>query len=299
VRKTFMMIGIAIVFGLAAVFMAQKWLDRQSNRLRQAQVAPKPAVATVVVAAAPLRFGTELSKQHLREVAWPEGAVPTGAFTSINDILDGKTRRAALVAMEENEPLLRSKITGPGQRASLAAVIDPGMKALTVRVNDVNGVAGFVLPGERVDVLLTRSADKDEAWADVLLQNVRVLAADQSADERSDKPSVVKAVTLEVSTAQAQMLSLASTLGSLSLVLRPAGIVDLEATQRIRVADLGRDDVKAPPASVVVEAPARVASPPTRTVSVARAMKRQEYTVPVQAAETPSVAPAGKISQNF
>jgi pilus assembly protein CpaB len=296
--KTLTMIGIAIVFGLAAVFMAQKWLDRQSSRLREAQVAPKPAAATVVVAAAPLRFGTELSTQHLREVAWPEGAIPNGAFTSIKDVVDGKTRRAALVAMEENEPVLKSKITGPGQRASLAAVIDPGMKALTVRVNDVNGVAGFVLPGERVDVLLTRSTDKDEAWADVLLQNVRVLAADQSADERADKPSVVKAVTLEVSTAQAQKLSLASTLGALSLVLRPAGIVDAEATKRIGIADLGSGETKAPLPGLVADAPARAASP-TTTVSVARAMKRQEYTVPVQPSEAPNGAPGAKISQSF
>ncbi len=297
-RKTIMMIGIAVVFGLGAVFVAQKWLDRQSNRLRQAQVAPKPAAATVVVAAAPLRFGTELSPQHLREVAWPAGAIPTGAFTSIKDILDGKTRRAALFAMEENEPLLKSKITGPGQRASLAAVIDPGMKALTVRVNDVNGVTGFVLPGERVDVLLTRNADKEDAWTDVLLQNVRVLAADQSADERSDKPSVVKAVTLEVATGQAQKLSLASTLGALSLVLRPAGTVEFEATKRVSIADLGREE-GVPPAPVVAAAPARAAPPSTTTVSVARALRRQEYTVPVQAAEPANGAPGAKISQSF
>src|SRR5918998_5520964 len=226
------MIGIALVFGLGAMFVAQKWLDRQSSRLRQVQAAPAPvATATIVVAAAPLRFGTELSKQHLREVPWPEGAIPKGAFSSITDILDGKTRRTALIAMEENEPLLKSKITGPGQRASLAALIDPGMKALTIRVNDVNGVAGFVLPGERVDVLLTRNLDKDESWASVLLQNVKVLAADQSADERSEKPSVVKAVTLEVSTAQAQKLTLASTVGSLSLTLRAAGVTDMEGTR--------------------------------------------------------------------
>src|SRR5918998_4292481 len=231
------MIGIALVFGLGAMFVAQKWLDRQSSRLRQVQVAPAPvSTATVVVVAAPLRFGTELSTQHLREVAWPEAAVPKGGFSSIKEILDGKTRRTALVAMEESEPLLKSKITGPGQRASLAAVIDPGMKALTVRVNDVNGVAGFVLPGERVDVLLTRNLDKEDSWADVLLQNVKVLAADQSADDRTDKPSVVKAVTLEVSTTQAQKITLASTLGTLSLVLRPAGVVDLEATHRIGIA---------------------------------------------------------------
>jgi pilus assembly protein CpaB len=295
--KTLIMIGIAIVFGLAAVFMAQKWLDRQSNRLRQAQPAPiAVSTATVVVVAAPLRFGTELSPQHLREVAWPEAAVPKGAFSSIKEILDGKTRRTALFAMEENEPLLKSKITGPGQRASLAAVIDPGMKALTVRVNDVNGVAGFVLPGERVDILLTRNADKEESWADVLLQNVKVLAADQSADERAEKPSVVKAVTLEVSTMQAQKLSLASTLGTLSLVLRAAGIVDIEATQRVGIADLGRDEPKGPTAPMVATAAADPRR--TTTVSVARALKKQEYNVPMQPPEAPGAPPA-RVSQTF
>src|SRR5918998_583837 len=241
------MIGIALVFGLGAMFVAQKWLDRQSSRLRQVQVAPAPvSTTTIVVVAAPLRFGTELSTQHLREVPWPEGAIPKGAFSSIKDILDGKTRRTALIAMEESEPLLKSKITGPGQRASLAALIDPGMKALTIRVNDVNGVAGFVLPGERVDVLLTRSLDKGQGFADVLLQNVNVLAVDQLADDHADKPALVKAVTLEVNTAQAQKLSLATNVGSLSLVLRAAGAATVEMTQRVAVTDLSQFDEAAP-----------------------------------------------------
>jgi pilus assembly protein CpaB len=303
VRKTLIMIGLAVVFGLAAVLMAQKWLDRQSRRRREVQVAPAPvSTATIVVVAAPLRFGTELSTQHLREVPWPEGAIPKGAFSSIKEILDGKTRRTALIAMEENEPILKSKITGPGQRASLAAIIDPGMKALTIRVNDVNGVAGFVLPGERVDILLTRNLEKEESWADVLLQNVKVLAADQSADERVEKPSVVKAVTVEVSTAQAQKLTLASTLGTLSLVLRAAGIVDLEATRRVRVADLSREDGPAQTPPALVEAPASAPAAESRrttTVSVARAMKRQEYSVPVQVPNAPNPESPAKVSQNF
>jgi pilus assembly protein CpaB len=293
------MIGIAIVFGLAGVLIAQKWLDRQSSRMREAQVVPKPvSTATIVVVASPLRFGTELSPQHLREVPWPEGAIPKGAFASVKEILDG-TKRAALVAMEENEPVLKSKITGPGQRASLAAVIDPGMKALTVRVNDVNGVAGFVLPGERVDVLLTRQ-DKEDSWADVLLQNVKVLAADQSADERSDKPSVVKAVTLEVSTAQAQRLTLASTVGTLSLTLRPAGMAEVEATRRISLSDLAHDVATGPVPPAETETAAPVADARrTTTVSVARAMKRQEYSVPVQTREAPSAGDPAKVTQNF
>ncbi|HEX2725366.1 MAG TPA: Flp pilus assembly protein CpaB [Beijerinckiaceae bacterium] len=286
--KTLIMIGLALVFGVAAIFAGQKWLERQSSRLRPVEVAaPKPvATVKVVVAAAPLRFGTEVTRQHLREVAWPEGAVPKGAFTAIDDLLDGKTRRTALTAVEENEPLLMTKVTGPGQRASLAAVIDPGMKAITVRVNDVNGVAGFVLPGERVDVLLTRNTDKDDAWSDVLLQNVKVLAADQSADERSDKPSVVKTVTFEVSTSQAQKLTLAASIGSLSLALRAAGTADVEATQRVNVSNLSHGET-------TVARERR-----TTTVNVVRALKRQDYSVPVQPQTAPTEA-AAKVNPTF
>ena len=100
--------------------------------------------------------------------------------------------------MEPNEAVLASKVTGPGERATLSAVLDPGMTAVTVRVNDVEGVAGFILPGDHVDVMLTRQGEKNSAATDVVIDNAQVLAIDQLADEKADKPSVVKAVTLEV-----------------------------------------------------------------------------------------------------
>jgi pilus assembly protein CpaB len=238
------MIALAAVFGLVAVLAGRAWLDRQSGeRLRQMQAAvirPAAPAATLVVAALPLRWGTEITRQHLREVEWPAGAIPKGAFARIDDLLDGKNRRVALSAMEENEPVLAPKVTGPGQRASLAAVLGEGLKAATIRVNDVLGVAGFVLPGERVDVIVTRSVERGEAFADVIAQNLRVLAVDQLADERSDKPAVVKAVTLEVTTAQAQKLTLAATVGTLSLAMRSALGPDQDGVQRIGVDDLGR-----------------------------------------------------------
>src|SRR5829696_5837825 len=185
------MILLAVVFGAMAIFAGQRYLDRQSSRFREVQLVPKAApTQTIVVAALPLKFGVEVTRQHLREIAWPEGSVPRGAFAKIDELLDGKTRRVALAALEENEPVLKAKVTGPGQRGSLAAVIQQGMKAVTVRVNDINGVAGFVLPGERVDVLLVRNLERSGAYSDVLLQNVKVLAVDQLADESSDKPAL-------------------------------------------------------------------------------------------------------------
>jgi pilus assembly protein CpaB len=277
--KVVNMVLIAIFVGAAAIFFAQRWLGNEAaRRLSEIQVAPPKAAPTqtIVVAAAPLRFGTEVGKQHLREVEWPQGAVPKGAFAKIEDIIDGRTRRVALAPIEENELLLSTKITGSGQRGTLASVIEPGMKAVAVRVNDVNGVAGFVLPGERVDVLITRSIDKDTAFTDVLLQSMKVLAADQLADTREEKPSLGKTVTLEANTEQAQKLTLAATVGSLSLALRAAGQNQAETAQRIALDDLahkGRSHA----------APA-VAAPPIvdkrLTVSVTRAMKRQDYTVP-------------------
>ncbi|WP_245472977.1 Flp pilus assembly protein CpaB, partial [Mesorhizobium sp. M7A.F.Ca.MR.148.00.0.0] len=154
---------------------------------------------TVVVAAMPLKFGDPLSADKLREIPWPAGAVPAGAFKTTKEALAGEGTRQALQTISANEPILTSKITGPGQRATLSAVLGEGMKAVSIRVNDVLGVAGFVFPGDRVDVLLTRTArgdgGADQSFVDVLLQSMKVLAVDQVADESKDSPTVVKSVT--------------------------------------------------------------------------------------------------------
>ncbi|HVY57532.1 MAG TPA: Flp pilus assembly protein CpaB [Xanthobacteraceae bacterium] len=238
--STVIMIAFAAVFGLLAVFVAQSWLNHQaSERMKtlEAQQKKPAAVQTIVVASRPLRFGNELSSSTLREIEWPQGALPPGAFATIRELTSGG-KRVVLSAIEANEPVLGWKITGPGQRATLSAVLHEGMKAVTVRVNDVEGVAGFVLPGDRVDVVLTRQTEKNSATTDVVMQNARVLAIDQVADERTDKPAVVKAVTLEVDLVDAQKLSLASQVGTLSLALRKAGEVDASTTRPVTLADL-------------------------------------------------------------
>lgn len=233
------MIGFAALFGLLAVFLAQGWLDRQAEmRARSLDAQKKPTtVQTVVVAAKPLRYGAELATQSLREMPWPDAPLPSGAFATIGDVLkDGK--RFVLTAIEPNEPVLSVKITGPGQRATLSALVQPGMKAITIRVNDVEGVGGFVLPGDHVDVALTRQIDKDNGSTQVVLQDVRVLAIDQVADERVANPAVAKSVTLEVDTVGAQKLGLASSIGTLSLMLRKAGETSSEKPLRVTLKDL-------------------------------------------------------------
>ena len=262
------MIGFAVVFGLLAVFIAQVWLNNQASL--RAKVEPAKAIAsqTVVVAKQPLRFGTELTAAMLQEVPWPSDALPNGAFAKIHDIMAGG-RRVVLAAIEANEPVLSLKSTGPGQRATLSALVKPGMKAVTIRVNDVEGVGGFVLPGDHVDVVLTRQIDKGSATTQVVLQNTRVLAVDQTADERAQKAAVAKSVTLEVDTVDAQKLWLASSVGNLSLLLRKAGETAEVRTRKVTLEDLSTNEPVADKRT-------------TTTVVVTRAAAKQEYTVPAE-----------------
>jgi pilus assembly protein CpaB len=271
--STIVMIVFAALFGLLAVFLAQSWLSHQAElRMKSLEAQKKPlSTRTIVVASRPLRFGQELTTATMRETEWPEGAIPPGSFSKITD-LTREGKRVVLAPIDANEPVLGSKITGPGQRATLSAVLGEGMKAVTIRVNDVEGVAGFVLPGDRVDVVMTRQVDKNAATNDVVLQNARVLAVDQLADERAEKPSVVKAVTLEVDTVAAQKLTLAASVGTLSLMLRKAGEANAEYTRRVTVTDLGTPSVSV----------ARAKQGALSTVVVTRASIKQEYSVPAE-----------------
>jgi pilus assembly protein CpaB len=276
--STFVMIGFAVLFGLLAVFLAQVWLNNQADqRLKSIEAqrkAPAPA-RTVVVATRALRFGDELTAQLLREQPWPEDAVPQGAFARIADLTQAK--RVVLMPIDANEAVLAAKITGPGQRATLSAMLQEGMKAVTVRVNDVEGVAGFVLPGDHVDVLLTRQSDKNMAVNDVVIQNARVLAIDQLADARAEKPSVVKAVTLEVDVTDGQKIALAATVGTLSLLLRKAGELADDSTRRVTQTDFGRPETPVQNARFATVAVIR----PSREES----FKRWEYSVPIERAD--------------
>jgi pilus assembly protein CpaB len=241
--NTIIMILLAVVFGVVAVVLSNMWLANQRSALASNMQTP---TNTIVVAAVPLKFGDVLTTDKLREIAWSANSLPAGAFKTAAELVDKEGgNRQALQAIGANEPVLATKITGPGQRATLSAVLTEGMRAVSIRVNDVLGVAGFVFPGDRVDVLLTRSVRSsdggEQSYVDVLLQSVKVLAVDQVADESTDSPTVVKAVTVEVATKDAQKLTLAAGTGQLSLALRQAASNKGEATERVTLADLTGD----------------------------------------------------------
>ncbi len=279
------MLSAALVLGLAAAFLVKVWLENQTPVPVAVQERPAVPVRTVVVAKQPMRFGMEVTLAHLSEIEWPEGAIPKGAFSKIAELLKSGNKRLVLSAIAVNEPVLREKITGPGQRATLSALVAEGKTAVAISVNDVLGVAGFVLPGERVDILLTQSESREvvgkpsrkTAFTDVLLQNVRVLAVDQATDDRTAKPALAKTVTIEVDVAQAQRIALATSVGTLSLALRSAGSTRDNRAARVSLDDLnGRKKPQDAPRFTdlfgVRDQSARIV--------VTRAAEQKEYSVP-------------------
>lgn len=268
------MIVLAIVCGGGAVWAGGRWLDNTSAaRLREIE-ATRTVVTfgTLVVAAEPLRFGAPLSRKSVKEIAWPDGELPPGGFATVDSLFkDGD--RAVLYPLEQGEPLFASKLTGPGERAALSRLISDGNRAVTLRVNDVAGVGGLVLPGDRVDVVLTTTD-----VAEVILQDVRILSIDQMADEKSTEVTVAHTVTVEASPEAAQKLVLAQSVGSLSLVLRRAGEVRIAAFRPIGVADLTT-------ARKTENVKAEVPAPPPAadaTVWVRRATELTQYSVPAR-----------------
>jgi pilus assembly protein CpaB len=279
-RGNLVVLFLAIVMGAVAALLAHNWL--QSHARATTAVA---SAGSIVVAKEPLAFGTELTADNVVEIPWAAGALPEGAFTSKDDLLrDG--RRVVLSPLERSEPVLHSKITGPGQRASLSTLLENGKRAVTIRVDDVRGVAGFILPGDFVDVVLIaeEGPPRRENYSEILLQHVRVLAIDQLASERQEQPTVAKAVTIEVTPEEAQKVLLASNIGKLSLILRRPIETGSDPNHRVTERDLAGfrpipPPPPPPPAPAPIVKPAPAPKPNTVQVGIVRNLKREDYTV--------------------
>ena len=236
-----LLVGVSLA-GVAVHYVNQQLELRDQTRIA-ATAAPAIKLARVVVAGRELARGDVLRQDMLREIDWPADSVPEGAFASIQEILgDGGQERRARRSMVVREPVLAAKVSGFGGRDTLGETLHVGMRAVSIRVNDVSGVAGFLLPGDRVDVLLTRQpasgGGKKDLATDVILQNVVVLAIDQLTDEQREKPQVARTATVEVAPEDAQKLALAMQVGTLSLALRNVAATEPVASDRVQVSDL-------------------------------------------------------------
>lgn len=220
-QRNVILLGVAVVIGLAAVLLANSFFSGVEQRQRQ--IAEQQKMQRIVVATQDVDFGTPMGTQNMRLANWPADSVPAGAFTSLDAL---KGTHVALRPIVTGEPVLAAKISGVNGRATLSANLPLGKLAYAVPVNDVSGVGGFVRPGDVVDVILTRNIpgaganSSTDKMADVVLQGVPVLGMDQVADDKDTKPATAKTATLEVDQLGAQKLALAIQLGALSLALR-------------------------------------------------------------------------------
>ena len=212
-KKTLLPLLIAILLGLGAAVFAKNWMKSRIDAVE----AEKRRGVQVVVAAKDISFGDRITTENIKLVGWPRDSVPEGVFHDPAEVA-GRVANQKLVA---GEAILKTRASGQAGGSSLAALIEPTKRAVTVRVNDVIGVAGFLLPGNRVDVLASRSVDRGRSQTRTLLQNVKVLAVDQTASApEKEKPVVVRAVTLEVDPKQAEQLIQATEEGTVQMALR-------------------------------------------------------------------------------
>jgi pilus assembly protein CpaB len=259
--RAFIMLAIAMLAGLAAVVFASRWLVQTSSG----------AVTQVAVASDDISLGEPLSGTMVHTVNWPTDSIPPGAFTDPK-ALDGRVLRASL---QRGEPVLESKLAPVGTKGGLSAVIGEGHRAITVRVNDVVGVAGFALPGNYVDVIVNteepanvNKSDAHQSISKIVLEKILVLAVAQQVNRDDTAPKVVNAVTLEVTPDQAEKLDLARSVGTLSLVLRNQVDADTLATDgATKMTLLGAS------APVAASAPA---PQPTRVKYVSRAPAKRD-----------------------
>jgi pilus assembly protein CpaB len=298
-RQSLIALSIALLLGLLAVYLANVYLTSSQTA---ASENPEGTVR-IAVAAVPLEYGTEVTPDKIRFTAYPQASIPPGSFRNLNELLPQGKRRVVLRAMTVNEPILVTKISAEGQGASLAALLPDGMRATSVRINDVSGVAGFVQPNDSVDVLITRTMQggSGQQVTDVLLQNKKVLAIGQDAKGQEGQPQVAPTATLEVDPLEAQKLALAQQVGSLSLVLRKPGMdqdsglietVSLDDLRYGRVGSARYNPSAAPVRRATVTttsqvrrvarrpAPARIAPRPTSSnVQVVRGTENSNYEV--------------------
>jgi pilus assembly protein CpaB len=226
--RNVILVAAALLITAGTTFVARSWLASQrAQPVAVAQQAPEPEGIKVLVAKVNLPTGVFIQEDQLRWQIWPGDDVPENYFTEeeveLKDLYGAVVRRG----FTAGEPITPKRVISPGDRGFLAAVLRPGFRAMAIRVNATSGVSGLVFPGDRIDIILTHTITDntgeqsvERRASETVLENVRVLAIDQSVDETGSEPSYAKNFTLEVTPKQAEMLSVVRELGGLSISLR-------------------------------------------------------------------------------
>ncbi|GJL94639.1 MAG: hypothetical protein DHS20C05_10440 [Hyphococcus sp.] len=238
----------SVIAGLVLAASALFLVYNSRTAIQPVEAAPMVVpTTTVLVTTEAIAFGQPIKADFVKEVSWPEDAVPEGIIQDRAMLNNGDQGvRIAIRSFVAGEPLLKSKVSGFGEKPTLSRKVSDELRAFSIRINDVSGVAGFLLPGDAVDIQLTRQIgrNKKNLVTDVIIQNVSVLGIDQLASEETENPVVARTATVEVTPEQAQKLALAQQLGSLSLMLRNYTDVADAEVKRVTVGDLTNDGPK-------------------------------------------------------
>ncbi|MGB9108976.1 MAG: Flp pilus assembly protein CpaB [Telluria sp.] len=269
-KRALTVMAVAIVFGLAAVLFASRWLLTQ----------PGGGSGRIAVAAADISLGQRLTPEMFKLAEWPADSVPKGAFTDPQK-LGGRVLKSNL---QMGEPVSETKLAPSGTLGGLSALIAEGKRAITVRVNDVIGVAGFALPGNYVDIIVSTQKDampgsdmREQSISKIVLERILVLAVAQEVNRDETKPKVVNAVTLEVTPEQAEKLDLARSVGTLSLALRNQ--VDPQSASTEGATKLTLLPLAAPATPKPAPKPVAAARPAPVVTKVAAPVRRDCVTV--------------------
>lgn len=287
------MLGLAAVVGAAAIFFADMWISKQAVpppaevRVVEVPTTPVKTFKTIVVASKPFAFGSELKAEDLREIPWAEGSVPDGASETVEGLLKAGSR-IVLSPIQPNEPVLLSKLSGPGGRATLSTLLAPGMRAVPMRDEEIGELAGLVAPGDRVDIVFTRDAGRIEETqgsasgaagsslaTELVLENVKVLTVAQPGTTGKDQ----LAVTVEVNPAGAQKITLARSVGKLSLALRGVDSQETSATGVTTISSFSGSALSGAVENMKGALQKADEGPKTKTVIVTRGIETQSYTV--------------------
>ena len=207
---------LAVIFGAAAVYLTNSWLSSKATNEGVVEVKEDIPVSEIVVAAVDITVGSRLNENSLTLAAWPEANIPKGAFTDMTQLKD----RIAVSKLVAGEPLLAAELAAPGSGAGLVAMIEQGMRAMSIKVDEVTGVGGFILPNTFVDIIGVEKLKNDRRKVDTILRRIKVLAIAQETFTEEGKAKVVRTVTLELEPAQAETLALQTHKGSIHLILR-------------------------------------------------------------------------------
>ena len=278
----FLLLG-AVLLGLLAVLAARMVMTKGQSGTPQAE-APK---TYVVVASKPLKFGDKLTPDMLKMQPWP-GALPADAYGKTQDAV-GDGNRTALREIKEGEVILATAVTGGAGRLASSTLLGPEMRAVSVPVTEASGAGGFLAPGDRVDVFVTRTFDEGAAYTSAVVQGARVLAVGQSTDTSTIEPTVVKSATIEVTPAEAQKVALAQIVGTVHLALRATGDesrVPLQTASAFEVLNM-RPPAKGEAAAAAPAGPAQGAGAPRprpipggTEVRIVRGTETSVYQVP-------------------